>query len=140
MDPIMKGTWVDGLRIRVAHPAGDSFLTDGPVEYGGGAGFSPTDLVAAALGACALSMAAMVGERLGCAMAGSHMESTRKMTSQPVRIAEISVVLHLPKAMPAEHRAKIEQAAGRCPVRASVHPDIDVRLDFRYDVERATVA
>jgi putative redox protein len=137
MEPTIKGAWVNGLRVRVVHPAGDSFTTDGPVEYGGGAGFSPTDLLAAALGACSLSVAVMVGERLGCSMAGSQLEATRKLASQPVRISEIAVVLHLPEDVADEHRARIQQAAQRCPVRESLHPDIAVQLDFRYDVRPA---
>jgi putative redox protein len=138
MDPIIQGKWVEGMRVRMVHPTGDSLLTDGPVEYGGGAGFSPTDLLAGALGACALSVAVMVGERLGCTMAGSHMEATRKLASQPVRISEIAVVLHLPNVAE-EQRARIQEAARRCPVRESLHPDIAVQLDFRYDVRLAAL-
>jgi hypothetical protein len=79
----------------------------------------------------------MVGERLGCAMAGSHMESTRTLATQPVRISGIAVTLHLPEELAEEHRARIQQAAQRCPVRESVHADIAVQLDFLYDVKSA---
>jgi len=134
MEPIIKGVWVEGQRIRLTHPAGDSITTDGPPEFGGGRGFSPTDLIAAALGACSLSVAVIVGQRLGHEMAGTCMESTRKLTSGPLRISEIQLVLHLSRAIPDGDRTKLQQATQHCPVHESLGAEIAVHFDFQYDL------
>ncbi len=140
MEPVIKGEWVEGQRIHLTHPAGDSITTDGLPEFGGGRGFSPTDLIAAELGACALSVAVIVGQRQGHEMAGAYMESTRRLASRPLRISEIQIVLHLPRAIPSGDRMKLQQAAHHCPGHESLMAEIAVHFDFQYDVYRAEIA
>ena len=122
-----------GLRCRAAHgPSGTTLLTDAPVDnHGKGESFSPTDLVATALGACMMTVMGIVAERHGVDLAGMTAETEKVMTAQPPRrIASLRTRITIP--LPADHaqRQALEQAAHACPVHKSLHPDIDAALEF----------
>ena len=93
------------------------------------------DLVAAALGSCALTVATMVSERIGFEMGGATVEVTRRMHEPGYTLAALTVTLRLPEDLCAEEREMVERAVGRCPVHAALHPDIPVEVRFCYDVK-----
>jgi uncharacterized OsmC-like protein len=107
-------------------------VTDAPVDnHGKGESFSPTDLVATALGACMMTIMGIVAERHGLDLAGMTAETVKEMTaSPPRRIASLRTVLTVP--LPADHpqRAALEQAAHTCPVHKSLHPDVAAPIEF----------
>ncbi|MFM9024385.1 MAG: OsmC family protein [Planctomycetaceae bacterium] len=122
-----------GLRCRAAHgPSGTTLVTDAPVDnHGKGESFSPTDLVATALGACMMTIMGIVADRHGLDLAGMTAETEKVMTAEPPRrIASLRTRLVIP--LPAEHpqRQLLEQAALACPVHKSLHPDIDAAIEF----------
>jgi len=122
-----------GLRCRATHgPSGTTLVTDAPVDnHGKGESFSPTDLVATALGACMLTIMGIVAERHAIDLAGTTVETVKEMTKDPPRrIASLRTRITIP--LPAEHpqRALLEQAAHTCPVHKSLHPDIDAPVEF----------
>ena len=122
-----------GLRCRAAHgPSGTTLLTDAPVDnHGKGESFSPTDLVATALGACMMTVMGIVAERHGVDLAGMTAETEKVMTAQPPRrIASLRTRITIP--LPADHaqRQALEQAAHACPVHKSLHPEIDAAVEF----------
>ena len=60
--------------------------TDAPVDnQGKGESFSPTDLVATALGTCAATTMAIHAQRQEIDLTGMKMEVTKEMTSVPPR-------------------------------------------------------
>jgi len=122
-----------GLRCRATHgPSGTAVVTDAPVDnHGKGESFSPTDLVATALGACMMTIMGIVAERHGLDLAGMTAETEKVMSTQPPRrIASLRTRLAIP--LPADHpqRQALEQAAHTCPVHKSLHPDIDAAIEF----------
>jgi putative redox protein len=122
-----------GLRCRATHgPSGTTLVTDAPVDnHGKGESFSPTDLVATALGACMMTIMGIVAERHAIDLSGMKVETTKEMTSAPPRrIASLRTTITVP--LPADHpqRQLLEQAALACPVHKSLHPDIDAPIDF----------
>ena len=122
-----------GLRCRAAHgPSGTTLVTDAPVDnHGKGESFSPTDLVATALGACMMTVMGIVAERHGIDLTGMKVETVKEMTKQPPRrIASLRTRLTVP--LPPDHpeRAVLEKAAHSCPVHASLHPEIDAAVEF----------
>ena len=124
-----------GLRCRATHgPSGTTLVTDAPTDnHGKGESFSPTDLVATALGACMMTVMGIVAERHGVNLAGMTVETEKVMTAQPPRrIASLKTRLTIP--LPADHpqRQLLEQAAHACPVHASLHPDIDAAVEFTW--------
>ncbi|NBW97375.1 MAG: OsmC family peroxiredoxin [Planctomycetia bacterium] len=129
----LKSTYEGGLRCRAIHgPSGTQLVTDAPADnHGRGESFSPTDLVATALGTCMMTIMGIVAERHGIDLVGMTAETVKEMTqSPPRRIASLRTRLTIP--LPADHpqRAALEQAAHTCPVHKSLHPDIDAGVEF----------
>jgi uncharacterized OsmC-like protein len=129
----LSSVYEGGLRCRATHaPSGTSLVTDAPVDnHGKGESFSPTDLVATALGACMMSIMGIVAERHGVNLVGMTAETVKEMTKEPPRrIASLRTRLTIP--LPADHpqRAALEQAAHTCPVHKSLHPEIDAAIEF----------
>jgi len=107
-------------------------VTDAPVDnHGRGESFSPTDLVATALGACMLTVIGIVAERHGLDLAGMTAETEKVMSaSAPRRIASLRTRITIP--LPGDHpqRTVLERAAATCPVHQSIHPEIDAPVEF----------
>ena len=135
MDEIVRGAWLEDKKTRFTHASGAVLTTDAPAAYGGGASFCSMDLVAAALGSCALTVATMVSERIGFEMAGATVEVSRRMHERGFALAGLTVTLRLPEDLCEEERAMVERAVERCPVRAALHPDLAVEVRFCYDVK-----
>jgi putative redox protein len=118
----------------LTHPEGATLNTDAPKDIGGDASaFSPTDLVAAGLASCILTTMAMYAERNGFSLEGAKASVEKHMsTTAPRRIARLPVVVLLPGSVPSEWREKIERVGHTCPVHASLHPDVDAPIEYRY--------
>lgn len=116
-------------------PSGARISTDAPRDNNGkGEEFSPTDLIGAATGACMLTVMSIASEKDGVQLNGARVTVSKEMTSNPRRISRLTVVLHLPQSVPHDYRRKIEDIALNCPVKLSVHPDIDMPVTFHYDI------
>ena len=125
------------LRCRATHgPSGDQLTTDAPVDnHGKGESFSPTDLVATALGACSLTIMGIVAQRTGLEIEGATAHVIKEMATQPVRrIGALKVTITIPaeKAvkLTADDRKKLQEGALHCPVHKSLHPDISAPIEF----------
>ena len=117
----------------LAHPEGATLRTDAPKDIGGDASaFSPTDLVAAALASCVLTTIAMFAERHELDLAGMTAHVGKEMSQSPRRIARLPLVVTMPASVPAEMRATLERVGNGCPVHASLHPDVDAPIEYRY--------
>lgn len=117
-------------------PSGRELETDAPVDNGGrGEAFSPTDLVATALGSCILTVMGLVARREGMDLDGTACHVVKEMTSDPVRrIGTLRVTITFPagKEFSSEQRTKLEHAANICPVKQSLHPETRIELRFEY--------
>jgi putative redox protein len=125
------------LRCVARHgPSSSSLTTDAPVDnHGRGEAFSPTDLVATALGTCMLTVMGILARKRGWDITGIDMHVKKQMSAEfPRRIVRLSVAATVPPAVSAaldqEARAELEHAANTCPVRLSVHEQIDVPVRF----------
>lgn len=122
-----------GLRCTAKHgPSGSELQTDAPVDnHGKGELFSPTDLVATALGACMATVMGIVAERHEIDLGGMEIEVIKEMSvNAPRRIARLATTVRIP--LPADHpkRVQLEGAALACPVQRSLHPDIENPVEF----------
>jgi putative redox protein len=104
-----------------------------PRDNGGtGASFSPTDLVGAALAACALSTMALLAQRQGLGWGDARASVEKRMNAAPRRIGELVLAIDMPREVRPEHRPALEEAALTCPVARSLHPDVKLPVVFRY--------
>ena len=127
------------LRCEAQHgPSGTMLTTDAPVDnQGRGESFSPTDLVATALGACLLTIMGIVAQRNGLDIAGTRVHVVKEMVQTPVRrIGRLPTTITFGVEQAAKlsetDRSKLEAAARHCPVHQSLHPDIDMPMTFVY--------
>lgn len=118
-------------------PSGSEIGTDAPKDNEGrGQLFSPTDLVAAALGSCMLTVMGIAARRRGVSIEGARASVEKHMAGAPLRrIARLVVRIDLPAGVPAEERQLLERTASVCPVSASLHPDVGVELTFRWGTQ-----
>lgn len=123
-------TYQGELHCDIVHePSGAVVTTDAPVDNNGkGESFSPTDLVGAALAGCISTIMGMVAQRKNICLKGMTVEVGKHMSADPRRISKLEVVINVP--LPADHadRKLIEQAALTCPVKQSLHPEIDIPI------------
>ncbi len=133
----MTGRYTGDLKMQLSHgPSGVLLNTAAPVDnQGDGSSFSPTDLVAAAIGACMITTMAIVAARHDIDLSGTHYRVEKHMTSEPPRrIAALPVEIHAPAAWTPEQRQLMERTAHTCPVHRSLIPEIDKPVRFVYDV------
>jgi putative redox protein len=125
------------LRCSATHgPSGLTLETDAPVDNGGkGAAFSPTDLVAAAMGTCMATIMGIVARRNQLDIEGLKVEVLKEMVADPVRrigALHARVVFPPGKRYSMAERAKLEAAAKTCPVKQSLHPEVKTPVEFVY--------
>ncbi|MGD1278515.1 MAG: OsmC family protein [Tepidisphaeraceae bacterium] len=115
-------------------PSGATITTDAPRDNKGkGEVFSPTDLVAAALGTCILTIMGIQARRMDVDLRGSTVIVTKEMTPNVERrIARLGVTVSVPVILTAEQKQKLEHAAYTCPVHKSLHPDIQMPITFNW--------
>ncbi len=130
----LKTKHLGGLRTEITHlQSGNTVTTDAPTDNNGkGEYISPTDMVAGALGSCMLTLMDMAATRLGLDMTDTTLDITKIMASDPRRISEIVVDVHLPFAADAKTRTILERAAETCPVAKSLHPDLVRSVTYNY--------
>jgi putative redox protein len=117
-------------------PSQQTIGTDAPVDNGGkGAAFSPTDLVATALGSCMATIIGLVAKRNGLDVSGLEILVSKEMVTDPIRrIGSLRTRVVFPngRVLTATDRAKLESAARACPVKQSLHPDVSLPMEFVY--------
>src|SRR5579862_4003325 len=123
------------LRCRATHgESGTMLLTDAPKDnQGRGESFSPTDLVATALGTCMLTIMGILARTLEIDIAGATATVEKEMTSTaPRKIQSLTVRIRVPHSLSPENQQKLERAAHACPVCKSLHPDIRSPIEFTW--------
>jgi putative redox protein len=126
--------YVGDLRTVCIHlQSGTQILTDAPTDnHGKGEAFSPTDLVATALGSCMVSIMAIKSKDLEVDLLDSTVEVTKIMQAEPRKIAKIIVVLNMAISPSEKTKIILERAAMTCPVFLSLHPDIEKEITFNW--------
>lgn len=132
----IKIEYEGGLHCRAQHaPSQATLATDAPVDnHGQGASFSPTDLVATALGTCMLTTMGIVAERHGWKLAGATARVEKSMVSEPVRrIGRLAVTIRIPGSFDARTRQVLEKTARTCPVHKSLDQAVEIPVAFEWD-------
>ena len=115
-------------------PSATVLATDAPLDnQGKGESFSPTDLVATALGTGIATTMAIVAERHGVELNGMTVQVGKEMTDAPRRIGRLTTEVHVP--LPGDHpqRELLEKTALGCPVHRSLAAEMDRPTKFFWD-------
>lgn len=131
----VKVTYQGNLSCKAYHPASESdFPTAAPTAIGGtGKGFTPGDVLAASLGSCMLTYIGVIAMREELSIEGTVATVETEMGDNPHRVSNLKVSLLMPdscKNLTAAQKAKLVNGSKMCPVKASLHPDIKIDIEF----------
>lgn len=115
--------------------SGFEIQTDAPVDnQGSGERFSPSDLVATALGSCMLTIMGIKARDMQVDLRGTQIDIQKIMKADPRRIGGINLSFSFPDGLNLDEKSRtiLERAAHTCPVRYSIHPDIEVNVVFNW--------
>ncbi|SMO40892.1 OsmC family protein [Solitalea koreensis] len=130
-----KTIYKGDLRTEATHlQSGTTIVTDAPTDNNGkGEAFSPTDLVATALGSCAMTIMGIVANRENIDLAGTAFDVTKIMGTEPRRITEVHVNFNFPQLNIDDRQRKLlENAALTCPVAKSLSPELLQTIKFNW--------
>jgi uncharacterized OsmC-like protein len=131
----IRSTYPGGLRTEATHlRSGTQLITDAPVDnQGKGEFFSPTDLVATALGSCMITIMGIASREHNFNIDGASWEITKIMADNPRRIDEIIVELTFPpNNYTAQQKRLLEHISKTCPVALSLHPELRQTIRLIY--------
>lgn len=121
-------------------PSQSKIATDAPADNKGkGESFSPTDLVATALGSCISTTMGIKAEELGVNLKGMTVSVTKEMSEDaPRRIVALPSEVHIPLPPDSPHRETLERTALNCPVHKSLPAEIHRPTKFFWQGKQAS--
>jgi uncharacterized OsmC-like protein len=123
------------LRTEITHVrSGSRIITDAPVDNKGkGENFSPTDMVASALGSCIFTIMGISAREHGFSIDGATCKITKIMTENPRKIGEIKIDFDFAQHEFTDKQKKIlDYCVKTCPVALSLNESVsqNVTLNF----------
>jgi uncharacterized OsmC-like protein len=123
------------LRTVCTHLKSDSaFETDAPTDnQGKGERFSPTDLMATSLATCMLTVMGIKARSMGFDLVDMKIDVLKIMKQDPRRVGAIELTVHIPEALQSideKTKTVLKYTAHHCPVFKSIHPDIEVKMNW----------
>jgi len=118
----------------IHEPSNAELTTDLPPDNGGrGEYFSPTDLTAASLGSCILTIMAKTAERLHLDISEVVVTVDKEMATSPDRrIKSLKTVIKMPSSLSGKERKVLEKTAMACPMHRTLNGAIDMPIEFKY--------
>ena len=131
-----KTKYPGDLRTEITHVRSGSLITtDAPVDNKGkGENFSPTDLVASALGSCIFTIMGIAAREHSFSIDGSTCSITKIMTEAPRKIGEIKIEFDFTGNTYTDKQKKIlDYCVRTCPVSLSLKESVfqNVTLKFK---------
>ncbi len=126
--------YTGNLRCKAEHIQSKTTMeTDAPVDNRGkGEKFSPTDLLCTSLATCMLTTMGIKANELGVNIINSKAAVTKHMLGNPRRVGKIEVAVELPINGSDRDQKVLEAAGNNCPVMKSIHPDIEVIINYKW--------
>ena len=131
----IKTIYLGDLRTENEHlQSGNKVISDAPTDnQGKGEYFSPTDMLATALGSCIMTIMGIKARDNGIDLKGTEVLVTKIMASDPRRVSEVIVEFNFPQMHYTDEEKKlVESVAGISPVPLSVHPDLKQTILFNW--------
>ena len=122
------------LRCNAKHSqSGTVIETDAPTDNRGkGARFSPTDLVCTALATCMATTMAIKATDMNIELNGLTVDVQKHMKNDPRRVSKIDVKVMFPPTLVLDEKDRIilQRTGDNCPVIKSLHPDIELDIEY----------
>ena len=127
-------SYLGNLRTESVHiSSNEKIVTDAPTDNNGkGEAFSPTDLVATALGSCMITIMGIAAQKHNIDISGTSASVKKIMGSNPRKIDEVFIDISMSNHLKENDRKRLERAALSCPVHKSLHPDLIKTISFSY--------
>ena len=130
-----KTKYLGEMRTEMTHVrSGSVIITDAPVDNKGkGEYFSPTDLVASALGSCIYTIMGIAAREHGFSIDGSSCSITKIMTDKPRKIGEIKIEFDLTSNSYTEKQKTIlDYCVKTCPVALSLNESVIQNVTLKF--------
>ena len=130
----MTGKYLGDKKVELLHEQSGTVLrTAAPLDNNGdGSSFSPTDLLAVSFPTCVLTIISIAAEQKDFSVEGATFSVEKHMIASPRRLGKLVVRFRLPAALDERERKICESAVQSCPVHGSLHPDIELDVEFSY--------
>ncbi len=126
--------YTGNLRCQAEHVQSKSQIeSDAPTDNRGkGERFSPTDLLCVSLATCMLTTMGIKASDMNVNIDNAKADVKKHMASDPRRVAKIEVDVFLPANDNEKERLILERTGTNCPVAKSIHPDIELALNYKW--------
>lgn len=131
----MKVRYNGDLRCTATHlKSGNEVITDAPTDNNGkGEAFSPTDLLCTSLTTCMITLMGITANAKEIKLGEIEAEIEKIMGSDPRRVSGINIHYRIQNLDYTSREIEIlKNAAMTCPVAKSIHPDIELGIDFQF--------
>ena len=131
----IESSYLGELRVSSTHLASNTeIITDAPVDNNGrGESFSPTDLVATALGTCMITVMGIYAEKNGILMPNVYSRTNKVMSSSPRKISKLKIeIIFEGNQLSEVEKQSLKNVALNCPVAKSLHPDLKQEIEFNF--------
>ena len=127
----ITGRMIDPITYEMKHESGALIKTTAPKDNGGeGNKFSPTDLCAAAYTSCAATIMGLYAKNHDIEIEAVDFEVEKVMSNNPRRIGRLKAVFNVKSKCSDDEFKKLVKAAEACPIRKSLHPEIELKEEF----------
>jgi len=131
-----KIIYTGNLRTTATHlKSGTVMETDAPIDNNGkGERFSPTDLVATALGSCMITLMGIAAQNHDVNIDGTECEIEKIMTANPRKIGEVKIWMKVHGSLNFSEKEKtiLKNAALTCPVYRSLNEEMQKTVEFQW--------
>ena len=131
----IESSYLGELRVSSKHLASNSeIITDAPIDNNGkGESFSPTDLVATALGTCMITVMGIYAEKNGILMPNVYSRTNKVMSSSPRKISKLKIQINFEgNELSDSEKQSLKKVALNCPVAKSLHTDLQQEIEFNF--------
>tara|TARA_B100000900_G_scaffold376005_1_gene358483 strand:- start:1492 stop:1899 length:408 start_codon:yes stop_codon:yes gene_type:complete len=131
----IESSYLGELRVSSTHIASNTeIITDAPVDNNGkGESFSPTDLVATALGTCMITVMGIYAEKNGILMPNVYSRTNKVMSSSPRKISKLKIQINFEgNELSDLEKQSLKRVALNCPVAKSLHVDLQQEIEFNF--------
>ena len=114
--------------------SGNKIKTDAPLDHcGKGESFSPTDLLATALGTCLLTIMAIKAKSNGWELGKIYLNIEKIMTKNEERkIKKLRIEIYIPENLSQDKFNFLKNASKDCPVTRNLSGSLDIQIIWLY--------